>query len=252
LLDEIKVDPKMYRFGVTKLFFKAGQLAQIEEMRERKIGEILITIQAAARGFLARQFFKRMTERTVAIKIIQRNVRNWISFKNWPWWRLFNKVKPMFKRRNFDQELKEKQKAADDLKAKLEAEAKSAKLLQDKLKEQEAAIADLNAQSKKKADQILDLEEAKAELEDLKADLERKLKKAQAEADDNGKDVEDLEKERAKFKKESEDLADKLDVERKARGQLEELKQKQAAELEKLHQQYDEASNDLTKTKRAR
>jgi len=108
LLDELKVPSDNYRYGVTKVFFRTGQLATIEEMREKKIGEILITIQAASRGFLARQFLKRMTEKDVAIKIIQRNIRSYIGFKNWGWWKLFNKVKPMLKRVEFDKQLKEK------------------------------------------------------------------------------------------------------------------------------------------------
>jgi myosin heavy subunit len=46
LLDELKVDPEQYRFGVTKVFFRSGQLASIEERREKKIGELLINIQS--------------------------------------------------------------------------------------------------------------------------------------------------------------------------------------------------------------
>jgi hypothetical protein len=38
-----------------------------------------------------------MTAKTVAVKIIQRNVRAWVGFKNWPWWRLFAKARPMLK-----------------------------------------------------------------------------------------------------------------------------------------------------------
>src|ERR1700733_9179339 len=34
LLDELKINAEQYRFGVTKVFFRAGQLAVIEEMRE--------------------------------------------------------------------------------------------------------------------------------------------------------------------------------------------------------------------------
>jgi len=115
LLDQLGIKAAQYRFGVTKVFFKTGEIGRIEEMREKKIGELLISVQAGARGYLARQFYKRMTERTVAIRIIQRNIRVWVGFKNWPWWKLFAKVKPLFKSRNFDLEIKEKQSKIDDL-----------------------------------------------------------------------------------------------------------------------------------------
>ena len=114
------VKAENYRFGVTKVFFRAGQLAQIEELREKKIGEILITIQASARGFLARQQFKRFTEKTVAVKIIQRNVRAWSSFKDWQWGKLFAKVKPLLKRRNFEKEIEDRQKKISDLQSQIE------------------------------------------------------------------------------------------------------------------------------------
>lgn len=50
-----------------------------------------------------------MTEKTVAVRIIQRNIRAYVSFKNWTWWKLFSKAKPMLKRVNFENQLKEKQ-----------------------------------------------------------------------------------------------------------------------------------------------
>jgi len=124
VLYNLVIKAAQYRFGVTKVFFKTGEIGRIEEMRERKIGELLISVQAGARGFLARQFYKRMTERTVAIRIIQRNIRVWVGFKNWPWWKLFAKVKPLFKSRNFDLEIKEKQGKIDDLAKKIDEASK--------------------------------------------------------------------------------------------------------------------------------
>jgi myosin heavy subunit len=85
LLDELKINAEQYRFGVTKVFFKTGQLAYIEELREKKIADMLITVQAASRAMLSRQLYKRMSEKGVAVKIVQRNVRAWVGFKNWDW-----------------------------------------------------------------------------------------------------------------------------------------------------------------------
>jgi myosin protein heavy chain len=47
ILQGLKIDPEQYRFGLTKVFFRAGQLARIEELREQKIGDLIITIQVS-------------------------------------------------------------------------------------------------------------------------------------------------------------------------------------------------------------
>jgi len=152
LLDELNTDPEQYRFGVTKVFFKTEQLAKIEEMREKRIGELLITIQAASRAYMSRQLYKRMTAKTVAIKIIQRNIRTWVGFKNWTWWKLFAKARPMLKRRNFEKEIEDKTKAISDLNTKLEAETKNKAVMEKTLKDMEVNLADLQLKLKREKD----------------------------------------------------------------------------------------------------
>lgn len=48
----------MYRIGQSKIFFRTGVLAQLEEERDLKITVIIIAFQAQARGFLARKYVK--------------------------------------------------------------------------------------------------------------------------------------------------------------------------------------------------
>lgn len=48
----------MYRIGQSKIFFRTGVLAQLEEERDLKITVIIIAFQAQARGFLARKYAK--------------------------------------------------------------------------------------------------------------------------------------------------------------------------------------------------
>lgn len=60
LVQQKIIDPKyskefdkiedLYRFGLTKIFFRAGQLAQIEGARERRVGKLVVCVQAAVRG----------------------------------------------------------------------------------------------------------------------------------------------------------------------------------------------------------
>ncbi len=252
LLDELKIDPQQYRFGVTKVFFKAGILAQIEEMREKKISDILITIQASARGFLARQQFKRMTEKTVAVKIIQRNIRAWLSFKDWNWGKLFAKAKPLLKRRNFEKEIDERNKKIADLSAQIEQDNKSKSALEQTIKELEAQVTDMQTKLKKERDAFVDIEDEKHLLEDEKAENEKKLKKMQAELDSLNKDLDDLEKDKDATTGKVRQLQEQLDFETKARSSLEDLKVRHETELEKLKALHDEESGTIIKLQRAK
>merc|ERR1711931_218280 len=50
VMDAIKLDKEKFRLGHTKVFFRAGILGFMEEVREDKIGSVLSWLQAGARG----------------------------------------------------------------------------------------------------------------------------------------------------------------------------------------------------------
>ncbi|KAK2833007.1 hypothetical protein Q5P01_016896 [Channa striata] len=97
LLSSIDVDHTQYRFGYTKVFFKAGLLGLLEEMRDERLAVLMTRIQAAARGYVTRLRFKEMVKKREAIFIIQYNIRSFMNVKNWPWIRLFFKIKPLLR-----------------------------------------------------------------------------------------------------------------------------------------------------------
>ncbi|XP_048372784.1 myosin-6-like [Sphaerodactylus townsendi] len=63
LLGSLDIDHNQYKFGHTKVFFKAGLLGQLEEMRDERLSRIITRIQARARGQLMRIEFKKIMER---------------------------------------------------------------------------------------------------------------------------------------------------------------------------------------------
>ncbi len=94
-------DEDKYRFGKTKLFFRAGQVAYMEKLRSerlrdcgimiqkhvkgwlyrkryRRIQAANLTIQRYVRGFLARRRVKRMRRNAAAITL-QRYIRGWLK-----------------------------------------------------------------------------------------------------------------------------------------------------------------------------
>ncbi|VTJ91504.1 Hypothetical predicted protein [Marmota monax] len=63
LLNSIDVDREQFWFGHTKVFFKAGLLGLLEEMRDEKLVTLMTRTQAVCRGYLMRLEFKKMLER---------------------------------------------------------------------------------------------------------------------------------------------------------------------------------------------
>jgi myosin heavy subunit len=51
-----------YRIGHTKVFFKAGILGQLEEMREDKLSKIVANFQARIRGYLIRKNYSKLCD----------------------------------------------------------------------------------------------------------------------------------------------------------------------------------------------
>ena len=51
----LELDPNLFRVGQSKIFFRAGVLAHLEEERDLKLTDIIVSFQAHARGRLARK-----------------------------------------------------------------------------------------------------------------------------------------------------------------------------------------------------
>merc|ERR1711936_1495044 len=103
VMDAIAMDKEKYRLGHTKVFFRAGQLGTMEEVREDKIGSVLAMLQAQARGKSSRLVFKKMQDQKLALYCLQRTIRNYRIGKTWLWWTLWLSVKPNLKCTKFAQ-----------------------------------------------------------------------------------------------------------------------------------------------------
>lgn len=55
-LKALDLDPASYRIGHSKVFFRAGVLAQLEEERDIKLTEVIIQLQSVCRGYLGRKY----------------------------------------------------------------------------------------------------------------------------------------------------------------------------------------------------
>ena len=125
-------DKEKYRLGHTKVFFRAGAMALLEEKRDDIVTLMLRKLQGQIYGFMRRQVYTKKKEQRDFIMIIQRNFRKYIKNRDWPWFTIIQKTRPLIGQRNVEEELRvleEKANAAYgaykeqlDTKARLEAE----------------------------------------------------------------------------------------------------------------------------------
>ena len=69
-----------YRIGHTKVFFKAGVLGQLEEMREEKLSKILSNFQARIRGYLMRGKYTKLQDQRYKTVYMKRNMHDSIRY----------------------------------------------------------------------------------------------------------------------------------------------------------------------------
>uniref|UniRef100_A0A668W2M6 Myosin motor domain-containing protein n=1 Tax=Oreochromis aureus TaxID=47969 RepID=A0A668W2M6_OREAU len=280
LLGSIDVDHTQYMFGHTKVFFKAGLLGTLEEMRDEKLAELVTMTQALCRGYVMRKEFVKMMERRESIFSIQYNIRSFMNVKNWPWLKLYFKIKPLLKSAETEKELQnmkenyEKMQTdlATALAKKKELEEKMVGLLQEKndLQLQVAAEVDNLSDAEERCEGLIKskiqleakLKETSERLEDeeeINAELTAKKRKLEDECSELKKDIDDLELTLAKVEKE------KHATENKVKNLTEEMasqdesiakltKEKKA--LQEAHQQTlddlqaeEDKVNTLTKSK---
>ncbi|EMD32423.1 hypothetical protein CERSUDRAFT_118769 [Gelatoporia subvermispora B] len=183
MVDALELDKANFKIGTSKIFFKAGVLADLEERRDALLFDIFSKLQAVARKWTARRQMKKVLNRAVATRTIQRNARVYGELRDWPWWQLYTKVRPLLAVTRNDEELRKKdmelalvkERAERDLKEKEALTSLKMQLEADKGKV-EAALEAERALGEDK-DKLLDRSKKReAELEDevaaLQADLD--------------------------------------------------------------------------------
>merc|ERR1739848_24729 len=93
----IKLDPEKWRLGHTKVFFRAGILGYMEEVRDDRIGQVLSWLQAQAIGKASRLIYRKLQDQKLALYCVQRTIRNYYIGKTWQWWQLWLDIKPHLK-----------------------------------------------------------------------------------------------------------------------------------------------------------
>lgn len=67
----------------------------MEELRDERLSKIVTWMQSWVRGYLSRKEFKKLQEQRLALQVCQRNLRKYLKLRTWPWYKLWQKVKPL-------------------------------------------------------------------------------------------------------------------------------------------------------------
>uniref|UniRef100_A0A8D3AYA7 Myosin XVIIIAb n=1 Tax=Scophthalmus maximus TaxID=52904 RepID=A0A8D3AYA7_SCOMX len=181
--------------GLSRVFFRAGTLSKLEEQRDVKTRRNISLFQAACRGYLARQAFKKRKIQDLAIRCIQKNIKKNRGVKGWPWWKLFTTVRPLIEVQLSEEQIRGKDEEIQQLKQKVEKVEKERNELRLNSDRLESRITELSSEladernTGESASQLLETETSE------RLRLERDMKDLQARFDSMKKQTESMEME---------------------------------------------------------
>ncbi|TRY55594.1 hypothetical protein DNTS_021481 [Danionella cerebrum] len=261
----LELDSNLFRIGQSKVFFRAGVLAHLEEERDLKITDVIITFQAWCRGFVARRAFAKRQQQLTAMRVIQRNCAAYLKLRNWQWWRLFTKVKPLLQVTRQEEEMVAKEEEllnaektalqeqlqaetelcqeAEEMRSRLTARLQETEEilheLESRLEEEEERVAQFHTEKKKMQQNIMELEQqldeeeaARQKLQLEKVTMDSKMKKIE-------EDLMVLDDQNLKLNKVCLPI-NRLRKEEKTRQELEKNRRKLEGDSTELHDQIAE------------
>ncbi|KAF1745120.1 hypothetical protein MXB_1473, partial [Myxobolus squamalis] len=182
MLEKLELDKNLYRIGQSKVFFKSGVLANLEEERDKILHRYMVYFQAHVRGHLARNRHNKRTQLKSAVFIIQRNLRNYFELRYWSWWRIFIRIKPLLQITRQDEEMRMKEDELKRTKDKMEKTELEVKEMEARINQLHDERQSFLAKMQQDSDALQDLDEKlnsmatkKNELEEFISDLEMQL-----------------------------------------------------------------------------
>ena len=223
-------EAEKYRLGNTKVFFRAGALAALEEKRDDIVTALIRFMQGEIRARQGRARFEKKSRQRNMIMVIQRQFRKYIKNRNWGWFVIIRKTKPLIGVPNPEEELRLLEEKAKECygayeeqlltKKKLEGEnnqvADEIGQLKVRLQAEQGDLSSYIEKQAKLSTQIADLEVQLSDNQERLAEEERN--KERAEDDRRGAD-----REIGNIKREYQDLVaknEKLQAEKAKRDQV--------------------------------
>merc|ERR1712209_15441 len=214
LMDKINFPRERYRLGHTLVFFRAGALAKLEEERDELVLKWLRMMQGQVYMKVKGERYAKKRDQRELIKVAQRNFRKYMALRDWGWFVIIQKTRPLVGRPDPNEELRLLEEKANatygvykekvDLKAKLLEDNKvieeEKKALIKQIESEQGNLGIYHERqakiSSEKADLEIALSEATSKLaktEQMRADATNDKKALEQETVAIKKDIADLE-----------------------------------------------------------
>jgi myosin protein heavy chain len=218
LVKKNKIDKDAFRVGHTKVFFKAGILAHMEDLRDEQLTGVMIGIQTNIRSYCGQLEYDRRQSALDAYSTVQNNIRNWAVLRSWPWYGIYGYLRPMLNRGA--EEIAKLQKLIEEGNVILGESHEKTKALEGQLAEVEKKLATLQQEmedrnqnanmSKDKAAQLeTDVRALQTQVDDLNGvvgGMEDKNGEAQRACTALQAETSELKNQRAELEKKSGDI----------------------------------------------
>ncbi|KAF0305239.1 Myosin heavy chain, muscle [Amphibalanus amphitrite] len=260
ILNKIELDQEKYRLGLTKaypsvqmVFFRAGVLGDLEELRDDKLNMIFSWMQAQIRSYYSRREYEKLKEQRAMLLVVQRAIRKYMRLNGWPWFRLWIRVRPMLYETRIEDEIKKLKEEAEEAEANLDVISKARQESEENnvrlMKEKADLAARLEAERGEMGDEIAKQQKLQAQKADLESQLNDAQERLTAEEEERQKLSQEkrrMEQEISSFRKDLEEVelsAKKLDADKTARDH-------QIRTLNDEIAQQDELINKLNREKK--
>lgn len=203
VLSSINLNSELYKVGSTKVFFKAGVLADLEVQRDNKIKHILTEFKAIARGKLRRKTINSKLQKIQASQVLMKAFRAYNKLEKNPWFNVYADLKPFIATSGQAVKTKQIQEHIKSLEKKLQS-----------LEVEKSEISDKNMSTEEeltKLETILETERTLLkEKESILEESKKREKDLESKLNDTVNNMKDLESQRDAFKNSKRELDEKL------------------------------------------
>lgn len=183
ILEKLNMDRSFYRVGLTKVFFRAGVLAELEEQRDALISKIVGGFQSVARGYVQRRIAHKRLYRAEATRVIHHNFQVYLDLQDNPWWKLFVRMRPMLGATRQAQEVKKRDEMIQQLENQRRDEASERQRVEEERRRAETEVQRIQETLESERALALDKEEIFKRLQEREAELTERLAEAEADSE---------------------------------------------------------------------
>merc|ERR1712106_654954 len=125
------LDSERYRIGHTKIFFRAGVLGYLEEVRDDVVTKLTRMLQGECFAHIRKKDFQRRVKQRKLLNVLQRVFRRYLSLRHWGWFSIIQKTRPLIGMVNIEEEIQLLEDAAAQAVEEFETETSARKIYEE-------------------------------------------------------------------------------------------------------------------------